>query len=502
MTNRGFTILLPVVFLVISTIIHAEDADSRTGRMWETLQWSVKNSSIQGNPYDVEASATFRHSSGETRTTGMFYDGDDTWKFRFTGTQTGEWKFFTTSLDPELSGMSGTVIVKPNPDPQAHGFIKSFGNKWGWQGTEEAFIPQLMMYKTPDEFYGRSDVIDADIKKFIVEHCFTGFHVPSIAGRWFDLDGNNDRVNMDMTEPDRRTFESLEMVISKVHAAGGMVHIWGWGDHSRHQTPRDLTGGINGVVDRRLQRYIAARLGPLAGWSIGYGFDLDEWVDEEGLKQWHIYMHEHLGWHHFLGGRSSGPNHGTDHKGYQIYDGLDYAGYEHHRPTYAVYVAALEMNPHKPVFSEDRFRIRHPSSYPEKDYTEQLTRRGLWDSAMAGGVANIWGKLTDGPSYENIHWFKSYYLFFKHRFLKEMLRDNSITDGVCLKTPDREHFIFYKEKAGSISIDLSEMHSAQPAVAMDALKPYEEINCGQLEAKEQTWQAPYKSDWAIAVGKF
>ena len=53
----------------------------------------------------------------------------------------------------------------------------------------------------------------------------------------------------------------LELLITKVHAAGGLVHIWAWGDEARRWTP--VRWGKNGKVDKRLQRYIAARLGPL-----------------------------------------------------------------------------------------------------------------------------------------------------------------------------------------------------------------------------------------------
>jgi hypothetical protein len=341
------------------------------------------------------------------------------------------WTFTTSRQEPGLNGQSGTVSIVPNPDPSAHGFLTSFGNKWGWQGTESAMVPQLVMYDELPDFAGRPEKIERDIQTFLVEHGFNGFHVGVLA-RWLDFDqARYDGIASDDPNPDPRTFEALELLITKTHRAGGMVHIWAWGDEQRRMTP--VKWGINGRVDRRLQRYIAARLGPLPGWSMGYGFDLDEWVKEEDLRVWHEYMHRHLGWSHFLGGRSGGPNHGTDHSGWQILQGLDYAGYEHHRPSYEVYVAALDANQNKPVFSEDRFRVRRPSPYPEKDYDETLTRRGLWDSTMAGGVANIWGNLVHpGGASERPEWIRTWSRFFEARFLNELSRAGELTDGVCL----------------------------------------------------------------------
>ena len=41
-----------------------------------------------------------------------------------------------------------------------------------------------------------------------------------------------------------------------------------------------------------------------------------------------------------------------------------------------------------------------------------------------------------------------------------------------------------------------------PVVAVDAKKPYEEIEVGTLSPEQHTWEAPYRSDWAVAVGDF
>jgi hypothetical protein len=60
---------------------------------------------------------------------------------------TGDWSFTTISDDEILNGWTGKVSIRENPDKNAHGFMKSFGNKWGWEGTEEAFVPQYVMGK-------------------------------------------------------------------------------------------------------------------------------------------------------------------------------------------------------------------------------------------------------------------------------------------------------------------------------------------------------------------
>jgi hypothetical protein len=51
-------------------------------------------------------------------------------------------------------------------------------------------------------------------------------------------------------------------------------------------------------------------------------------------------------------------------------------------------------------------------------------------------------------------------------------------------------------------MDLSIMKDSQPAIAVDTKKVYAEIEIGLLSPQNQTWQAPYLSDWALAIGHF
>ena len=474
-----------------------------TGTQWAPyLEWSLANATYDGNPYDLMATATFVHTeSGESHTTGMFYYGDDTWRFRFTGTQPGTWTFKTESPDPELDGHEGTVEIGSNPGTA--GFVTNYGDKWGRTGIDEAFVPQFVMIGGPHSYYSNPAEIEHNIQTFLVEHGFNGVHTPVFC-RWFDIDKPQcSRVNVADPNPDPRTFEALEALIAEVHAAGGVVHIWMWGDDSRGENPKRW--GINGAADKRLQRYIAARLGPLPGWTMGYGYDLFEWVGGDELTEWHDYMQTHLGWMHYLGARSS------KNRLAQLSEAMDYSSYEQHRPDYELYVRTIEERPDKPSFSEDRFRVRD-NGVPDKDYTMEATRRGLWHSTMAGGVANIWGNLIGAPRandgsttsapYPDRDSIKTYSRFFENRFLHDMFRCNDLTDGVCLMRPSNAHYVFYREDTTSVAMDLSGMDGPQTAVAVDTRLPYEEIDLGQLDAAEQSWTAPYESDWAIAVGSF
>ncbi len=398
---------------------------------------------------------------------------------------------------------------------QGEGELTSYANKWGWTGSGEAFVPQLVMYRTPPNFHGREAKVEQDIETFLGGHGFNGFHV-FLSCRWFDIEVEDCRT-VEGSDPalDPRTFEALEMLIRKTHAASGMVHLWAWGDEERGQTPssRPDWGGLGGPVARKVEREIARRLGPLPGWSMGYGFDLDEWVEIPDIQRWHDRLQQWLPRFRFLGGRPAGPNRGPNHGRFARWNrGLDYASYEHHKPSYGVYVSALEANPDKPVMSEDRFRVLRDAD--DKHYSVREIRRGLWHSMMAGGVANIWGYLLEGGTHElgsapfpNRVQLKSYFEFVRGRFKRDMERCSRADADpkrvpLCLVTKERDKYLVYREDTEQVELPLLGMKGSQPAIAVDARRAYSEIAVGELEPGARSWRAPYRSDWAVAIGRF
>lgn len=86
--------------------------------------------------------------------------------------------------------------------------------------------------------------------------------------------------------------------------------------------------------------------------------------------------------------------------------------------------------------------------------------------------------------------------------LDEWVVSGDLTNGVALKRKGDKHVVFYREDATSVELNLAGISGARPARAVDTRKAYKEISLGNLPAKKQTFKAPYKSDWAVAVGAF
>ncbi len=484
---RGLLLLLTIT---VTVCCFAEPA--KQTKLFEPMDFTISNPTYSGNPFDIVATATMTHErTGHKICSELFYAGGDTWKLRFTGIELGKWTISTESNDPDLAGFEAVVDVQPNPD--APGFVGNYGSKWIRTGTGKAFVPQYAMYTSPVDYYNKSERIDRDIEELLVEHGFNGFHT-CVMCSWFDIEKTRaSEITDPDPNPDNRTFEALELLIRKVYDAGGVVHIWTWGDEQRRMTP--IKWGLNGKIDRRLQRYICARLGPLPGWSMSYGWDLQEWVKNDGLRTWHQYMHKHMGYSHLLGARAPELT--------QICNSLDYSSYQQHRPDYKIYAKAINQYPDKPTFLEDRFRVRK-NVYPDKDYDFDMTRRGLWRSTMAGGAANIWGNLLDPRPdgmmhpYPNKSQIKTWSLFWQNRFTKHMTPNNSLTDGVCLKDPDGL-LVLYKENTDSVQMNLSGL-KIKSITAVDTRTKYKEIPVQGLNAaNNQTFKAPHRSDWALVV---
>ena len=114
--------------------------------------------------------------------------------------------------------------------------------------------------------------------------------------------------------------------------------MWGKGDSGNFA---NLPGGYSGPQSRRINRYIAERLGPVPGWSMG------------------------IGWEHWSTTTSDG-----------------------------AIAAGLAAIPDRPMMSEDRFR-RRDNAWRQKDMhadDDILKKIPRWATR---GVAAIYGRLID-----------------------------------------------------------------------------------------------------------
>ncbi len=543
MSNAGICLLALLLGALVPQGAWAAVFDHREAPMWQMQEYTLKNPTWRGNPFDVVATVTFTHGK-ETRTTGMFYAGDDTWKFRFTGTRTGEWSFVTSSAAPGLNGHTGTITVGPRANARVKGFLTHVGNKFAIMEENEddleGYVYQVFMnqqdyeqqYRDPSRILGdpsRAHLID-DYWENTRDNGFNTYFF-AVFYSWFkmgalsiqDFSGGDDPA---LDTPDPALFDILEKAILHAHARGGRTHIWAWGDNDRKQTPNHLGGGFRGPRHRRLMRYIAARLGPLPGWSMNFGFDTIEMPNAEtDCKWWAKELNGMMGWPHILTARGwSDPAFGAN--SYAGFGGnpYDLESTDKGPADYAEIRQALEAHPERPSIYEERHTYNRWRCWPghvedPERLDEDGCRRLIWWETMAGGMGGFFGHFSerfnaygpfnpDGPcGYhpESLKQaFRTHRDFWKDGRLKlDMAPDNGRvrdTTGYCLATKDKTHFVFFVEDTDSVTLDLSGMPDSQSVFAVNTRAKYQETDKGRLDAGVHTIALNPASDWVIAVG--
>jgi hypothetical protein len=486
---------------------HAQ-LDDRTGQLFEYEEWQLSTSSVTGNPFDLDATATFTpQGGGDPITTGMFYDGtsggNEIYKFRFTGIQPGKtYNITTSSTNSALHGKTGTVTVNPNPNPNARGFLVAAGQKHAWQVGNHGDlrpIPKITYARNPETwFWGKdnspTDNLNSYFAPALDQAADLGYDTWWINMRhgWFDWGAWswNDHNNVN---PDLTVFRMLENHIQDVHSRGLALDIRMWGDSAHAWSAEGLPGGINGEVDKRLQKYIADRLGALPGWSLSYGYDLFEFLSVEEGEAFADYMNDQLDFPHLFWMRDkSGGLHAISYQSSSepVTSNEDTPSNADEAYNYAISHFNEASNNNRPVLFEHNF--------DNSRWTHEQVRRGMWAFAMAGGAA---AHYTDQVA-PDVDTFGEFWNGHEPRLLVDMEPANGMSgdsDTWVLYSPGEGTLVAYRRDADSIELDLSAIEGSLFGIAVDTEKDYEEIDLGSLEAGVQTIDLPYESDWAIHI---
>ncbi len=370
--------------------------------------------------WDVEGSCVWTHESGEVhRTSLLWYSGsNDTYVYRFGGSLPGRWTGKTRSPIAALDGLELIVDVAPSSNPNRIGWsgqIPDERTAWAHQkGPDGQLVkctPILIMMPDVGHWHDDLAAMQAYIAEFHENHGFNGGHIPTVGHGWFEV-GSTASLRTAPATPDVRTFAALEAAASEWSERGGWLHLWMWGKGGSEDFS-NLPGGYDGEHSRRINRYLAARLGPVPGWSMGIGWDVEFWADQAKIQWWLDDLVPQVGgWHHWLGARYSDSDIGRGrdpepaNRGEYLARGIawntlrpgneQYAGWEHWATmtSDSAIDAGLEVFADRPMMSEDRFR-RRDGVWPQKDFRSDddiLTEIPRWATR---GIGAIYGRLLD-----------------------------------------------------------------------------------------------------------
>lgn len=491
----------------------------RTAQLFEPITFDVTVPKVAGNPFDSVARVTFTHAgSDDTITTETFFDGagEDgklSYRFRFTGTRLGTWRYTSRSSVAALDGLSGTVEIVANDDPDAIGFFRSVNGKLAVT-TAGASAPKGVAYHVFMRADGESEniarlplqpsALRASVDALLDEAADNGFDslFVGVLGQGFAF-GVQDNRKHDSTDPDPTTFRVVETFLERAQARNMFVHIWLWGDDERGWTPRYVgagtdEAGINGVADRRLQRYLAARLAAYPNWTMAYGFDLHEWATPSQVRSWAAYLHEHMGWFHPLTARE-------ERRGDTLVfdlgsDQLDVASSDA-RPgmdgldVYDLTRSELRAANGRPLIFERRYLYGRDGVW-----TMDATRRAMWRMTMAGGAGAIWGIDWDSSAtaYPAPHQLVAFREFWRDRLALDGTSSRADDGSMSFRGDGGETVVTYRESTSSVR--LPPVPSGSRVMALDTRSgKTSDVTPSSPRTSAWTWSAPRTSDWAVVI---
>ncbi|MEJ2710003.1 MAG: DUF5060 domain-containing protein [Anaerolineales bacterium] len=101
-----------------------------------TAQDPGTNAYLEGPSLEALFQGESGLANGQQMIVKGFWDGADTWIVRFAPPATGVWTYQTSSPDPGLDGVSGSLIAVPpeeqdySQNPLLHGFLEADGDAW------------------------------------------------------------------------------------------------------------------------------------------------------------------------------------------------------------------------------------------------------------------------------------------------------------------------------------------------------------------------------------
>lgn len=137
-------------------------------------EWSVRSTREYENPFtDVALSAQFTAPDGETFTMPGFYDGERTWKVRFSAGRPGPWTYRIQAhpADPELVDTGSFEVTERATD----GFLKATpGDAWGFR--HESGRPAFLLGDTVYNLFAET-YLGNDIRPYLTRRVAQGFNL-------------------------------------------------------------------------------------------------------------------------------------------------------------------------------------------------------------------------------------------------------------------------------------------------------------------------------------
>ncbi len=417
----------------------------------------------QGNPHDLSFQGLFTSPSGKQMRHHGFYDGQDKWKIYFMPNEVGRWTYRTVCAAETLDGLRGAFECVPSdlkgsvlPDP-----LKP--NRWK---TTEGDHVMPLIWGVGSYHDGRAHFRAHGADHPLVMRAL--MHAREVRATWLHT------CAIVLKRDDWAEHFPMEAMPYLEGKEGIHFNPVFWDNlNSRMDAARDLDMGAyvmlytddglrpdrlgirpHSAEERRLYRYLMARLAPYPLILWDSGIDISEYRDAVWIDDFTDWFHQNDPWRHPVSSRHGGGS-GSVIPARQTYESLGGA----FLPSRADLL--LQFGKPFPTAHTDHWRIFIPRGAWDND----KIRKALWRCALSGGQAPF-PDYSQGPFEEDAFLQGKKSIVMVMRFIAEELRhglgglepDDAIIirgEGAIVAHHPGYEVLVFNETPGSFSLDLS-----------------------------------------------
>lgn len=433
---------------------------------WYPFDFEFKSAATPANPFTISFFAVVTGPNNIKLKLPGFYDGNNTWKIRFSPTREGKWNIITHSDVPDLNNRQTQLLCVKNKNANVHGglqldslnthhFINEDGTRWFPIGYEANWLwaldendntlPTINPFLDKIAKYGFNFILIntyAYDTKWCMGKTSPDDYGPSALFPWGGNYQNTDFSRFNLTY-----WQHFDKVIEAMHLRGIRVHLYIKVYNKMVNWPLNSS-----AEDDLYYRWIIARYAayPNIIWDLA-----KEANNEKSVP----YKVERL---KFI--RSTDPYKRllTVHTDIKTYDEGSYNGIvdfrshqEQSNHLHATTLKQLALNPW-PVFNVESGYEYGPKGPTDKTYSRvnspEDVAKFIWEIQMAGGynayyyTYTAWDVIrpTDTPpGYAYLRNFTDFFTKTHYWLLKSA--DSLVSTGYCLANPGKEYIVFQNQ---------------------------------------------------------
>jgi hypothetical protein len=466
---------------------------------WQPHDFTFTSASTPPNPFTVNFSADMSGPNGVKLTLPGFYDGNNTWKIRFSPTMEGAWSLATHSDLSDLDNQEAQFVCVANSNAKVHGglkvdaqnphhFIYEDGTHWFPNGYECNWLWAL------DATDSKLPVTQAFLDKIAA----AGYNFVLVNAFAYDTTWRSGNTSADdygpppfipwegtYEAPDYSRFnltywQHFDAMVDALYQRGMAVHLYFKVYNKKVKWPENGT-----PEDDLYYRWIVARYAgyPNMIWDLAKEANYEKSVEYkvDRLK----FIRANDPYHHLLTVH-------TDIATYNAgtYDGLlDFRTDQYQANIHATMLQNLGRNSWPVINAESGYECG-PNGLKDKTYNsaqspEEVASR-IWEARMGGGYTayyytyTAWDVLKPTDTPPGYAYIKNFVDFFNTtQYWLCNPSDSLVSSGYCLANPGQE-YVVYQSQAAPFTLKLEGLSTSLKA---EWFQPFtgQRIDAGTLE---------------------